>query len=104
MMICDRTGIIPDCMNSLLIEMRPVDRSTWTPLNVNATCIDKSQPIAPQQPPNFSTGGDDDLMLLRACAVFDPIFPMSDLGPASPAFARICAAAFRWKRCSCSRS
>jgi len=78
--ICDRTGIIPDCMNSLLIEMRPVDRSTWTPLNVNATCIDKSQPIAPQQPPNFSTGGDDDLMLLRACAVFDPIFPMSDLG------------------------
>ncbi len=78
--ICDTAGIIPDCMNSLLIELREVDQTTWAPLDTTATCIDRSQPIAPQLPPNFSAGTDNDLMLVRVCAAFKPLFPMSNLG------------------------
>ena len=41
--LCDRTPIIPDCMNSMLIELQPVSKSSWTPLPKQATCNDRSR-------------------------------------------------------------
>ncbi|WP_233192664.1 TadE/TadG family type IV pilus assembly protein [Acidimangrovimonas sediminis] len=97
--ICRLATVIPDCVNSLMVELKPVDTSTWTGLDASATCIDRSEPIATQQPPNFDPGTDDDLMIIRACAVFDPLFPTTGLGlqltkDATGAYKLVAASAF----------
>ena len=78
--ICRLAMVIPDCVNSLLVELRPVDTSTWGGMSDTSTCINRAEPIGPQQPPNFTPGTGDQLMLIRACAVFDPIYPTIGLG------------------------
>lgn len=78
--ICRLAMVIPDCVNSLLVELRPVDTGTWGGMSETSTCINRDEPIAPQQPPNFNPGVGDQLMLIRACAVFDPIYPTVGLG------------------------
>lgn len=79
--ICRFALVIPDCVNSLLVELRPVDTTTWDTLSPDAACINRSEPIGEQKPPNFNTGtGDQQLMLIRACAIFDPMFPTIGLG------------------------
>lgn len=76
--VCNRAGVIPDCLNVLLIELRPIDMATWTPLANGPICVDRAEPIKPVT--TFSSGTGDQLMLIRACAKFDPLFPTSGLG------------------------
>ncbi|MEM6374260.1 MAG: TadE family protein, partial [Pseudomonadota bacterium] len=45
--ICNIAGILPDCMNNLMIELRPVSTSTWSPLPASPTCVDKDAIIQP---------------------------------------------------------
>ena len=40
--------------------------------------VDRDEPIQLLDP--LDTGTDNEMMLIRACAVFDPIFPMTGLG------------------------
>lgn len=81
--VCRNAGIIPDCLNSMKIELRPVDTATWQPLGSGATCIDRSAAIQPDDP-TFDGGGEDNLMLIRACVKFKPLFPMSGAGFSMP--------------------
>ncbi|SIN98747.1 TadE/TadG family type IV pilus assembly protein [Vannielia litorea] len=80
--ICERAGIIPDCMNSLLIELQPVSKSTWTPLPDQATCSDKSAPVQPVT--TFHGGTENEMMLVRACAVMKPFFRSTAYGMRLP--------------------
>jgi hypothetical protein len=95
--ICNMAGVIPNCMNTLLIELRPVDTATWQPLSSGPTCVDRANPIMPVT--TFNPGVGDNMMLIRACAKFDPIFPMTGLGFHLPkdntgAYALVSATAF----------
>ncbi len=76
--ICNGAGLIPDCMNSLLVELQPVNKTTWSPLNPNATCVDKSLPVQPVT--TFNPGGSDEMMLIRACVKVRPMAPLTGLG------------------------
>ncbi len=76
--VCNATGLIPDCMNSLLVELQPVNKTTWQPLNPRATCVDKSLPIQPLT--TFNPGGSDEMMLIRACVKVKPMAPLTGLG------------------------
>ena len=76
--VCERSALLPDCKNVLLIELRPIDTNTWEPLANGPICVDRSQSIQPVT--TFNQGGGDQLMLIRACAKFDPIFPTTGLG------------------------
>ncbi|MEZ5778179.1 MAG: pilus assembly protein [Paracoccaceae bacterium] len=78
-MVCDRSALIPDCKNVLLIELRPVSTVTWAPLNTGAVCVDRGNPLDPLDF-EFTQGAGDQLMLVRACAKFDPIFDTSAVG------------------------
>lgn len=78
--ICKNAAILPDCRNSLLIELRPVSTTTWQPLADGATCIDRSEEIQPVT--EFRGGSSNEMMLIRACAKFDPFFPGTGLGKA----------------------
>lgn len=76
--ICNVAGIIPDCMQSLHIELELVDKSTWSVRTGNVQCVDRDEDIEPAV--NFVPGNDNDLMLMTVCAVFEPMVPITGLG------------------------
>ncbi|MFT5342882.1 MAG: hypothetical protein ACI9BH_002098 [Paracoccaceae bacterium] len=77
-MICVRAGFIDNCADNLRLEMIQVDPRNWTAIPAEADCTDKSVEVAPVRA--FVNGLDNELMILRACAKFDPVFPTSGLG------------------------
>ena len=77
--ICAFSGFLPDCSATLRLEMRPVDpRNFANGFNASADCVDVSQPIEPLQ--QFVHGNNHELMILRACYMFLPVFPQTGLG------------------------
>lgn len=82
--VCNRVVVIPDCNANILIELALINRATWTMPSPNATCVDRSLPIALQPVPTFSPGTKNDLILLRACIKIRPFFAMTGLGLALP--------------------
>lgn len=81
--ICENALLIPDCSAVTKIELTRIDRDTWT-TNVEDTadCADRLDDIKP--PRNFANGSQNDLMLIRVCAVVDPIFPTFGVGRSIP--------------------
>jgi Flp pilus assembly pilin Flp len=79
-MICERAGFIPDCAANLKLEMRSVDPRNFVALAGQADCTDKSLPVLPENDPVYLPGQEHDLMVLRACVKFDPVFPTTGLG------------------------
>lgn len=77
-LICDATPILGDCQNILKVSLEPINTATWTMPNAPATCVDRGASIQP--PSNYSTGGTGQLMVIRVCAVQDPIFPSTGIG------------------------
>lgn len=75
--ICENSVIIQNCDEVILIELRPVSTATWTPLSGPTTCVDRSQVVQPVL--DFIAGSQNEMMLVRVCAVFDPFFPSSQL-------------------------
>lgn len=73
--LCDRTPIVPDCMNQMMIELQPISTETWTFPADMVSCIEKSADIQPSVETNFGTAND--LMIVRACAKVDPFFAPS---------------------------
>ena len=76
--ICDRAGFIDNCSTNLRLEMVQMDPRNWGLLDATADCTDLSVDVAPVR--NFVNGQSNELMILRACAKFDPVFPTTGLG------------------------
>lgn len=77
-MICNGAGIIPNCMTDLRVEMRRVDPRDWVNVPVAADCVNKSDNS--QAAAVFTNGKSNQIMVVRACALFKPIFPATGLG------------------------
>lgn len=77
-MICSFAGFIDNCNEQLQLEMRPVDLRAFQTLDWAPDCSDASQPVQPVR--TFVSGAQHEMMLLRACYKFEPIFPTSGLG------------------------
>lgn len=77
-LICDQSFLLPNCMQTLRVEMRSVSRANWTTIAPEADCNDRSDDIRPVT--RFLPGQPNDLMLVRACAKVSPIFPTTGLG------------------------
>lgn len=77
-MICERAGFIEDCGNNLRLEMIRLNPRAWTGIPANADCTDQSEDVQPVR--SFVSGAANDLMFLRACAKFDPVFPTIGMG------------------------
>lgn len=80
--ICRNAGIIPDCANTLHIELTQISTETWATPQAAAGCVDRTGKVDPVV--NFTPGQRNGYMLLRACSVFDPMFPTFGLGPNLP--------------------
>ena len=76
--ICAYAGNLPDCDTALRLSMKPVDIRTFNGIGSTSDCVDLSQPIEP--PTVYSLGLDNEMMLVRACYMFKPVFPSTGLG------------------------
>lgn len=80
-LICDGSGMLgSDCFNDLMLEMQVVSPRAFAGLPAQADCRDRSEPIRPAI--NFNPGQPNQLMLMRACARIEPIFPALAVGNA----------------------
>lgn len=79
--VCDTSGMLTnDCFSDLKLEMQVVNPRAYVGLPAQADCRDHSEPIKPAT--NFTIGQPNNLMLVRACARIEPVFPMLDVGNA----------------------
>lgn len=95
--ICNYAGVIPSCTQAMLVELRPVSKSTWSPLGSGPVCVDRTAVVQPVTA--FNAGASNDMMLVRACVKFVPIFPTNGFGFGMPkdntgAYALVSSSAF----------
>ncbi|MFB9149641.1 TadE/TadG family type IV pilus assembly protein [Roseovarius ramblicola] len=76
--VCDNAPVIADCGTRLRLEMIPTDLRSFATLDTTPDCTDTSEPSRPVR--TFIPGGQNQLMLLRACLKYKPLFPEAILG------------------------
>ncbi|MDF1856866.1 MAG: pilus assembly protein [Pseudooceanicola sp.] len=77
--ICDYAGLLPDCESALKLELRSTDlRTTSSTLGDTPDCINRNEELNPVVA--FNNGQRSEMMLMRACFVFSPIFPNVGFG------------------------
>lgn len=76
--ICARAGFLDNCSEVLRLEMITLDPRDWAGLDDDPDCVDRSEEVAPVR--SFVNGQSNELMVLRACAKVDPVFPTTGLG------------------------
>lgn len=77
-LICENSGGLTDCASSLRLEMITVDPRQFAGLPATADCVDTSQTASPVR--GWNLGDQHELMVLRACYRFSPVFPTTGLG------------------------
>ena len=80
-MICDGAAIFEYCEQNLRLEMVPNDPRNYTRLPNTVDCAQHStggnEVLNPVR--NFAAGQSNELVIVRACMLYDPIFPTSQL-------------------------
>ena len=76
--ICDRAAILPACEETLLLEMIRLDLRDWVAPPTAVACHDAAQEVSPVV--RFEHGRNNEMMLLRACYVVEPLSPTTGLG------------------------
>jgi hypothetical protein len=83
--ICANALIIPNCVNVLHLELTPISTSAWAVPAASVSCVDRTEDIDPLiNVEQIDSGERNEFMLMRACSVFDPMFPNYGLGPKLP--------------------
>lgn len=77
-MVCQSAALLPDCETALRIEMIRSDLRAYAPIDAVPDCVDRQEPSKPLR--NFVNGSSNELMIIRACLVYDPVFPRAMLG------------------------
>ncbi len=78
-LVCDRSLILRDCINSIHMELIPMSLATGLPA-APTQCVDRTGVIAPVE--NFTAGVEEDIMYVRVCVIVDPLMPGMGLGAA----------------------
>ena len=96
--ICDRALMIPNCARDLQLEMIREDPRNWIGhFSADIECVDRA--LAVQPAVQFTNGGNNELMMLRACVLYDPMLIDVGLGKNIPkkngsAYALVASSAF----------
>lgn len=80
-MICDGAVIFKDCHTNLRLEMIPNDPRNYTPLPNIVDCAEHAAGTNDVLNPvrSFTMGHSNELVIVRACMLYDPVFPTSQL-------------------------
>ncbi|QIE45168.1 pilus assembly protein [Pseudohalocynthiibacter aestuariivivens] len=76
--ICEEALVINECSTNLRLEMVPSDMRNLTTLGGEVMCTEREEQGEPVL--SFTPGQQNQLMFLRACLQYDPIFPAWELG------------------------
>lgn len=80
--ICENFPIMRDCANDLRLEMRPLNPRNFQNIATGGDCVDRDDPSVAVR--EYTPGQPNQLMILRACALFNPYFPTTGLGASIP--------------------
>ncbi|MFK7940889.1 MAG: TadE/TadG family type IV pilus assembly protein [Roseovarius sp.] len=73
-LVCQNAIFLVDCDQQLFLEMTPTDPRAFVPLDETASCTDEEVPeIRPVR--SFTPGQANELVMMRACVLYDPLFP-----------------------------
>jgi len=75
--VCNNAALIRNCESSLRLEMRKRSIRNYSSLGSDVDCTDRAEESEPLM---FQSGGENDLMILRACYKYEPFFPDDLLG------------------------
>lgn len=77
--ICDNTNAITNCDEALSVQLTRVNETTYDIPTPDVACVNREQ-IDVQPDNTFEQGVDNELILIRTCAVVDRILPFSGFG------------------------
>ncbi len=77
-LICQNVGWLENCDETLRLEMTTVNPRQFAQFNQTADCVDVADPAKPIQ--GFTLGQENQMMMMRACIRFKPLFPTTGLG------------------------
>lgn len=81
--ICAEAGVIPNCMDSVQVDLREVDAvpGGTIPMRNDAICNDKTQDAQfNTRNTYYDVGSANNVMMLRVCALSEPLFPTTGIG------------------------
>ncbi|CAD0183425.1 Flp pilus assembly protein TadG [Ruegeria sp. THAF57] len=78
--ICNKSIMVRECGKNLRLEMIIQNAFVGVDLPPAPDCTDNSEEVKPVR--QFKQGQSNELMILRACAKIDPVFPTSAMGRA----------------------
>lgn len=76
--ICRETMVIPNCRENLMIELRRLEAPGMSLPTQAASCVNRESETQPAV--NLNPGAEHDLMLVRVCLLYDPMFPSTGWG------------------------
>lgn len=76
--ICANSGGLDDCTTRMRLEMIPINPREFTALPAMPDCTDTPEPVNPVR--GWALGQQHELMMLRACYKFKPVFGSLGLG------------------------
>ncbi len=78
-MICEDNALFGECEQNLRLEMTANDPRNYTPFSDSVSCVNRE--VAIDHPDNtnfhFTLGQANELVMVRACMLYDPILPSS---------------------------
>lgn len=77
-MICTGAGLIPNCMTELKVEMISLDPWNFDRPAESPDCVNRNEEVQVNR--TFQNGSSHQVMMIRACALFDPMLPNIGLG------------------------
>lgn len=77
--VCEIIIGMPNCENDIRIEMESLDPRDLTLISDDIDCVDRGDPEKPIRSA-FDVLEGNAITIIRACALFDPIFPTTGLG------------------------
>jgi Flp pilus assembly protein TadG len=72
-LVCENAKFVKECQSKLFLEMVTTDPRAFSPLNPVTSCTDQPVPTRPVR--SFTPGQPNQLVLMRACLKYDPLFP-----------------------------
>ena len=76
--VCEATPILSDCESILMIEMQVVETASFSMPSEPTTCVMRGSSSQPAV--TFTPGGSNEIMMVRVCAIQDPMFPTTGIG------------------------
>ncbi|MEM9031631.1 MAG: TadE family protein [Pseudomonadota bacterium] len=90
--VCADALIIVDCESLIQVQLEPISTATWVFPTNDTFCIDEARHNDPANPMNplddttYVGGGNNEMLIVRVCALFTPMFPGTALGMQMPKF------------------